>query len=77
LDNITDEMEESEVTSVYDDYKFVTKDELVSDYKTFFFVTCGVAVANVCLYQIFQACLNFASKQKGTYRAAPSLCSTR
>ena len=28
LDNITDEMEESEVTSVYDDYKFVTKDEL-------------------------------------------------
>jgi hypothetical protein len=31
LDNITDEMEESEVTSVYDDYKFVTKDELVSD----------------------------------------------
>jgi len=28
LDNITDEMEESEMTNVYDDYKFVTKDEL-------------------------------------------------
>lgn len=28
MDNITDEMEESEVMTVYDDYKFVTKDEL-------------------------------------------------
>ena len=28
LDNITEEIEESSVSSVYDDYKFVTKDEL-------------------------------------------------
>ncbi len=28
MDNITDEMEESEVTTVYDDYKFVTNEEL-------------------------------------------------
>ena len=28
LDNITEEIEESSVTTVYDDYKFVTKDEL-------------------------------------------------
>ena len=28
MDNITDEMEESEVSSVYDDYKFITKEEL-------------------------------------------------
>ena len=28
MDNITDEMEEGEVMTVYDDYKFVTKDEL-------------------------------------------------
>ena len=28
LDNITEEIEESSVSTVYDDYKFVTKDEL-------------------------------------------------
>ena len=28
LDNITEEIEESEVTAIYDDYKFITKDEL-------------------------------------------------
>ena len=29
LDNITEEIEESAVTAIYDDYKFITKDELI------------------------------------------------
>lgn len=28
LDNLTEELEESKQTAIYDDYKFVTRDEL-------------------------------------------------
>lgn len=49
LDNLTEELEENPESTVYDDYKFVTKKDLENLGKKYIYIFC--VCINVCLYK--------------------------